>query len=1145
MKSTLTTCIVAVAAFGLSPLRAQDAERAAQALAEDVLQMSGRRAGICSMPRDAAPELAAALAKNFTVHAMAAADADVERAHALLDKAGLLGRSVYYEKGTPGDIPLAQWYCDIAVVADATDTNLPGLPGKEMWRVLSPYRGVALVGNPGGAGAGLSAAALKTWSVGLGGSAEIVEKSGGLWAVVRKGALAGMDEWTHFQHDGGNNPVSHDTVLQPPYAIQYITPPFTGAGGSSRFAGGRMFEMQGQQYKHGASRSLVASIWCRNAYNGRIIWQAPLPEYVDAKQLTAVATADTFYLLDNDKPGVRLIDPETGYLRKTISLGKEGEQCKWFALDDGRVVALVGRLAPAYPEDVTYHGRTSGQYRDTVRQAKLNHGLRVCAYDLDADKILWDYKVAPDVVDPRAVAAWDGKVAFLVEDPEYVFGGGDRAAENVKGKRLVCLDASTGAVLWENTDEKLSNLNRQYQFIFGREYYPGLIASTDGVRLRLMGIYGNDIMVFDPDDGSMRWKIDRTDKRYGMPETFAGFFVDGKYYHDKRVFSASSGDLLEERIPWDGGCGVRTWSPAGIFGNGNNGSTGLAIKSDCHMGSFVAGGVLNAARGWCDCNPVWRGTFALGPAGEVRNEPCKMLGSAADQLPDPLPVDAADWPTYRHDNDRTGATPAQVPTAGKILWHEAPQNPYDYVTQYEVYAMRRQDQPVEPIAAGGLVFVGGSDGAITCLDAASGQRRWRFFCAARLYAPPTVAEGRVYAGAADGRVYCLDPRTGRLLWCVRVALDDRRIMVAEHLVNRWPVLTGVLVHEGVAYAAAGLADVSGVCVAALDAATGAVKWCNTEAGTSEGLKHSLTPTGFMTVYGSKLYVANRLGLQGRFDLETGEQLLLPDYKRREGRMSWSDFGDTGREIAVLGDGFILEGGREIWHELNQRSGDRGYPSFNLKRFDADGNVRQRAMIRISAESIIPPAFDADGMAFVPGGFGRYNLPSGQRVESPNPRGTQGLIMLDTAAFLDMGRAAAAQSDGFGDEDDSRYHPCMGLTISGEKTGRGAGIPNYPEMYRGCPAFRWQYRDEWVQVNAVALAANAVVIARAVEAPGSRGEDASDYEPWTVAALSRVDGSVLWEYELPCEPMLNGLCIDRQGRVVVALRDGGVLCVGED
>ncbi len=44
-------------------------------------------------------------------------------------------------------------------------------------------------------------------------------------------------------------------------------------------------------------------------------------------------------------------------------------------------------------------------------------------------------------------------------------------------------------------------------------------------------------------------------------------------------------------------------------------------------------------------------------------------------------------------------------------------------------------------------------------------------------------------------------------------------------------------------------------------------------------------------------------------------------------------------------------------------------------------------------------------------------------------------------------------------------------------------------------------------------------------------------------MDRTGGHVLWECDLPCEPVLCSLAVDRAGHVIVTLRDGGVVCIG--
>jgi hypothetical protein len=75
------------------------------------------------------------------------------------------------------------------------------------------------------------------------------------------------------------------------------------------------------------------------------------------------------------------------------------------------------------------------------------------------------------------------------------------------------------------------------------------------------------------------------------------------------------------------------------------------------------------------------------------------------------------------------------------------------------------------------------------------------------------------------------------------------------------------------------------------------------------------------------------------------------------------------------------------------------------------------------------------------------------------------------------------------------------------------------------------RDE---VYALAVTRNAVMMTGR-----KRGLTGSCY----VAAHGKTEGEVLWKVELPGEPTLGGLAVDRHGRCVVALRDGSILCVG--
>jgi hypothetical protein len=47
----------------------------------------------------------------------------------------------------------------------------------------------------------------------------------------------------------------------------------------------------------------------------------------------------------------------------------------------------------------------------------------------------------------------------------------------------------------------------------------------------------------------------------------------------------------------------------------------------------------------------------------------------------------------------------------------------------------------------------------------------------------------------------------------------------------------------------------------------------------------------------------------------------------------------------------------------------------------------------------------------------------------------------------------------------------------------------------------------------------------------------------VSAVNLQNGKVIWAQPLPCSPVPWGLAVDRDGRVIMCLEDGSVLCIG--
>jgi len=186
-----------------------------------------------------------------------------------------------------------------------------------------------------------------------------------------------------------------------------------------------------------------------------------------------------------------------------------------------------------------------------------------------------------------------------------------------------------------------------------------------------------------------------------------------------------------------------------------------------------------------------------------------MLGALAT-------AHAEDWPTYRHDNRRSGATAEDLRLPLKQIWrHESPSKPvpaWAGPAKWDAFAgmkdprnMRDFDSVFHVTVAGGKLFFGSSaDDAAHCLDAATGKGIWTAHADAPVRLPPTIAGDKAYFGSDDGRAYCVKASDGSAVWKYMAAPQERCVPNNGKMISLWPVRTGVLVTDNKAYFAASL-----------------------------------------------------------------------------------------------------------------------------------------------------------------------------------------------------------------------------------------------------------------------------------------------------------------------------------------------------
>jgi hypothetical protein len=395
---------------------------------------------------------------------------------------------------------------------------------------------------------------------------------------------------------------------------------------------------------------------------------------------------------------------------------------------------------------------------------------------------------------------------------------------------MAARDAATGKQLWRRTPETSkelfdaigSSLKRQG---WGLGWATYCCARAGGGVVCIAGPSFKKTVCVGFEKGDLLWTSD-----IASPHPF--FFNDALYVVPRvanpaafcRKVDPLTGKVLDEfSLGVIGSCARLTVTPNQFYyrpggGEGRTVYVDIAarkladyegvVRPGCFDGVVPANGRLYWMPLACDCWQV-HGTFSMAPRSALK-EPSLPAESPAWAAPaSSAPAARDDWPMFRANSAGTATVPAAVGQKARELWRR--RLPGGDLTA--------------PVCAKGRVFVGASDGTVRALDAANGKILWQVSSHAAVLHPPAYWNGRVIFGSCDGVLYCVDASDGRVLGRTELAPEKRFVNIMDQLMSAWPLGGGVVLSEdGIAYTAAGSTAADGAVAAAVDVATGRLRW---------------------------------------------------------------------------------------------------------------------------------------------------------------------------------------------------------------------------------------------------------------------------------------------------------------------------------
>jgi outer membrane protein assembly factor BamB len=682
----------------------------------------------------------------------------------------------------------------------------------------------------------------------------------GAWIKITKVQNPDFGEWSNLEGNAELNNVSPDKIFVAPYKeIRWCNGPIWATE-----------TFQNAVYAGGRS------------YHHESIWVSP--------------TLSQWYLVARDaNNGCELwrekIDTKKGYVDKS------------FCADDKLVFCIEG--APNQLNELVARDGNSGKI---FRKYPISLGASVTSLndclitggtiiEKESGKIRWkkpaicqsaganDTVFVYDGKNVEAVKLSDGKTIWKIELEDFklsniylrkIFSKADMIyikIESVESSTtrkyiLVALEKSTGKLIWSKEHEKGSILP------FSNSIY--LVNS-----MNIKNNPGTKYTEWDIQTGIEKRKLEPTNftggRCWGITAT-ENFItsIEESHYFDRKNFSI----VLNDK----------------------------GIRSQCQVGQAFAYGLMYNLPHACNCGTVLRGVSAVSGGSKIPDGKVLPILIKGNENKNEEMALSNGWQIFRGNMERSSSIANELPSELKLGW-----------------SVKIGNSPLTQLTGVGEIGLTAETEThrVYALDLKSGKVIWSYTTEGRIPLPPTIYKGVCLIADQAGWVYCLNVKNGNMIWQFQAAPEQKYMCAFGQIESSWPVRSGVLVIDNIAYFSAGRTGVTdgGIHLYAVNIDSGQQVW--------KRIFTNLMPNDLLTAY------LNKYLIQGRVIINPIDGKDLPFPAGLHENVLHSCGYETGTNVSII-DSLASTDAGQIWIRKSSPGNSRG--AGNSVAFDKETTI---------------------------------------------------------------------------------------------------------------------------------------------------------------------------------------------------------------